>query len=80
MLKRLFDNALLEWVEEGIERKIYNKYFSKTEASRCQQDFTPIGYDIVQSLFFIVVTGIVTSLVILMIEILIHWKSIFKKR
>ena len=80
MLKRLFNKAILETTEEGVERKIYNKYFPNEDPSLCQQGFRPIGYEIVQSLFFILILGIGSSVVIFVIEKIISLLKILGQR
>ena len=73
MLKRLFDKFLLNINEKGIEREIFLKYFVSIEKDLCNVQTKPIQYHIVSTLFNVLISGCILSLIILFIEKIFQW-------
>ena len=71
LLKQLFDKFLTKINENGIERKLYIKYFNGIEDDQCKvtSDAKPIDFNIVVTLFKILAFGSSFAIILLCFEI-----------
>ena len=70
LLKRLFDRFIIELSENGIERKVFFKYFVDLPQDKCETKTKPIQFHIVVTLFTMLGLGCILGLSFLCFEII----------
>ena len=78
ILLRLADRVMLELTQQGIERKIYDKYFGQLSNMKCEvEPYHPVGYGILMVLFKVLAFGCGVAINLVALEVLFfQWVKI----
>ena len=72
ILRKIIDHYMLQLAEEGMERQIYDKYFGQLFNPQCQtSSFAPLGFEIVLTLFQMLVTGCGVAMLCMLSELMV---------
>ena len=72
ILRRVADKIMLQIAQQGIERQIYHKYYRQLSYLQCDtsSSYSPIGLDILWTVFKILACGLGIAAFIMAIEII----------